>query len=308
MPVDQKCLTLVLVLIFLIVGCNPNKDHLPTEVPIASSTYTPTRAPSETPVPPTAIITPTITLTEFVLAPNLISTSPDGTWTAKVFDLYPTSTMDVIHSDGTIIWNIFHDGEVAGWDESSLRPVHWSVDGKFLYYTVLPFMDGFILFNVYAGLGRLNLETGETEVIFNKGRDLYALAISPDSSYLAYICISEKPRRLVVREMLSGKEEDWIINDRYSQAGTITWAPDSSKLLFQVAEGDSWETVSFSLALVSLTDSSYIEFLQNEAPRLKLIEWLDLHTVLLEDWDQNSWILDISTGILTSLPTPTSSP
>jgi Tol biopolymer transport system component len=216
--------------------------------------------------------------------------------------------MDVVHSDETIVWNVLHDGEETGWYEASLRPVHWSVDGNYLYYTVRSFIDGFILFNFEAGLGRLNLETGETESIFDIGRDLYALSISPDSSSLGYIRTSEQPLRLVIRELSSGKEDDWIINDRYSQAGTITWAPDSRKLLFQEAEGDSWETVSYSLALVSLSDSSFIEFLQNEVPLLKTIEWLDLYTVFLEDWDQNSWTLDTSTGTLTSLPTPTSSP
>jgi hypothetical protein len=108
--------------------------------------------------------------------------------------------------------------------------------------------------------------------------------------------------------MLSGDEEDWIISDRFTQAGTITWAPDSSRLLFQISEGDSLEDVSFSLALVSLFDSSYKEILQLEALRLKTIEWLDLNTVVLEDWDQQSWQLDLSTEILSPLPTSTSSP
>jgi hypothetical protein len=169
-------------------------------------------------------------------------------------------------------------------------------------------MDGFILFRYFVGLGRLNLETGETEVIFETGRDLYALSISPDSSLLGYIDTSKKPRRLVIRELVSGNEDDWIINELYTQAGTITWAPDSSKLIFQQAEGDSLEMVSYSLALVSLTDSSFTELLENEVPRLKTIEWVNLDTVFLEDWDQNMWSLDISTGTIAPLPTPTSTP
>jgi hypothetical protein len=183
-------------------------DLLPIETQMNISTTSSTRIPSETLTQPTITIIPSITSTDWVPDPNMISLSPDGTWKAKVFDLYPLSYMDVIHSDETTVWTLVHNGEETGWYEARLRPVHWSIDGKSLYYTVQPFIDGFILFNVYSGLGRLNLVTGETEVIFDTGRDLYTLSVSPDSSLLGYIKFSDKPLRLAVREMLSGDEED----------------------------------------------------------------------------------------------------
>jgi dipeptidyl aminopeptidase/acylaminoacyl peptidase len=240
--------------------------------------------------------------------PDFFERSPDGLWTASSFDYYPPIRMQVARADGSAAWQVESDGE--GWPEVILRPVHWSIDGRYLYFTLAPFVDGFVLYVSGSGLQRLDLNDGRVAQILAGENQLQSFSVSPDSSRVAYVRSDDDIEWLVVRDMGDGTELEWSLADQPVQAGKITWSPDASELVLLVTQGFSNEEALTDLVLVNLGRLSQETVLHEDPRRFYRIQWTDEHTLYLEDLTVTGWRLDLQTGemVLTPTPIPASQP
>jgi len=274
-------------------AAQPSATHEPTLTPLATA-----RASS----------VPTPTQAEFVPEPDFFERSPDGQWTASSFGIYPPSWMQVELSDGSVVWEVESDGE--GWFEVLLRPVHWSVDGRYLYFTLAPYVDGFVLYMDGSGLQRLDLDDGQvTEVLASEG-ELQSFSISPASDLLAYVRSAEGFEWLILRDLGTGEERQWKLTDAPAQAGSFSWSPNASELVLLVTQGFSQEEALTDLVLVDLRSGTQERLLEQDPRIFYRMLWIDEHTLYLEDWTVTGWSLDLQTGemILTPTPIPTSGP
>ena len=173
-----------------------------TARPAATREFTGAPSPS-----PSASALPAPTRAEYVPEPDFFEPSPDGQWVANSFGYYPPIKLQVARADGSVAWVVESDGE--GWSEVILRPAHWSIDGRYLYFTLAPFVDGFVLYMDGSGLQRLDLENGQvTEVLAGEG-GLQSFSISPDSAQLAYTRSKEGFEWLILRDLATGEERQW---------------------------------------------------------------------------------------------------
>jgi len=249
---------------------------------------------------------PTRTPAELVREPDFFERSPDGQWTASSFDYYPPIRMQVARADGSAAWQVESDGE--GWPEVILRPVHWSIDGRILYFTLAPFVDGFVLYVSGSGLQRLDLRDGRVAQILAGENQLQSFSISPDSSRVAYVRSDDDIEWLVVRDMGDGTELEWSLADQPVQAGKITWSPDASELVLLVTRGFSTEEALTDLVLVNLLSPTEKRVLQEDPRLFHRIQWIDEHTLYMEDLTVTGWRLDLQTGEMVLTPTPIPTP
>lgn len=248
--------------------------------------------PSET-VPPA----------ERVQEPDWFEHSPDGRWAASVFGYYPPVRMEVAQADGSAIWHVEYARD--DWAEVSLRPAHWSREGRYLYYTLRPAIDGFFLYVSGAGLWRLDLTNGAVHEILPGGRQLYSFAVSPDSTRLGFIRRTDAITWLVVRDLFTAQEFQWRLTDERSQAGAITWSADSSRLVVLVTKGLSFEDALSSVVLADLKSHGQKTLLRDDPRLFYRVEWVDARTVYLEDWQAQGWKLDVISEQILPVPTPT---
>jgi len=258
--------------------------------------------------PPEGSTVPTPTPDELGREPDFFERSPDGRWTASSFDYYPPIRMQVGRADGSAAWQVESDGE--GWPEVILRPVHWSIDGRYLYFTLAPFVDGFVLYMSGSGLKRLDLSDGQVAQVLVGENQLQSFSVSPDSSRIAYVRSDEDIEWLVVRDLGDETELLWNLADQPVQAGKITWSPDASELVLLVTRGFSMEEALTDLMLVNLLSPTEKRVLQEDPRIFYRIDWVDEHMLYLEDLNASAWSLDLQTGemTLTATPMPTPGP
>jgi len=273
------------------------------------ATSAPTQEPTRSPRPTaSASPLPTPTRAEFVPEPDFFERSPDGQWVANSFGYYPPIQLQVARADGSVAWEVESDGD--GWSEVILRPAHWSMDGRYLYFTLAPFVDGFLLYMDGSGLQRLDLENGQVmEVLAGEG-ELQCFSFSPDSTQLAYVRSEVDSERLIVRDLATEEELQWKLAAVPVQAGNITWSPDSTGLVLLVTRGFSEGEARTAVVLVTLSSAVPKTVLQEQPRIFYRILWVDEHTVYLEDLTVTGWKLDLQTGemALTVTPVPTPVP
>jgi hypothetical protein len=250
----------------------------------------------------------TPTRDEIISEADFVWRSPDAQWIVGAFGYYPPIEMRVARADGSVTWEVESGGE--GWFEVMLSPVHWSVDGRYLYFTLTPFVDGFVLYMDGSGLQRLDLSNGQvTEILAGQG-ELQAFSISPDSTQLAYVRNEEEAESIILRDLGTGEEQRWEVSSVLAQAGGITWSPDASALVLLVTRGFRWEEARTDLVLLNLRNHTRDVLLEDDPRIFYWIEWIDEHTLYLEDLTVTGWRLDLETGemILTPTPRPTQQP
>jgi dipeptidyl aminopeptidase/acylaminoacyl peptidase len=246
------------------------------------------------------------TRAEFVAEPEFAETSPDGLWTANSFGYYPPIRMEVTGSDGSASWEVVSDGE--GWFEVVLRPEHWSVDGLYLYFTLAPFVDGFILYMDGSGLQRQNLSNGDVTQVLAGNHQLQSFSISPDSTRLVFFRTEEDATWLVVRDLRDGTELQWRLADEAVQAGGIRWSSDGTAFIVRVTDGYSYEDARTTVLLISLQSLAQKTLLADDPRFFWRVEWLDEHTLYLEDMASSGWRLDLRSDEMIPAPTPTAMP
>ena len=294
--------TLLLVAV-LASGCSFPSSVTPARTAQPQSSPPAIQQPTSTTPATPEPAAPTPTRAAFVPEPDFVEPSPDGQWTASAFGYYPPIWLQVERADGFAAWEVGSDGE--GWFEVRLRPVHWSVDGRYLYFTLIPLVDGFVLYTDGSGLQRLDLGDGQVTKILAGEGELQAFSISPDSAQLAYIRNEGEAELLIVRDLGTEEEFQWELSGTLAQAGGITWSPDGSALVLLVTWGFSWEEARTDLVLLNLCSRTQ-EVLLHDDPRIFYrIQWIDEHTVYLEDrLTVTGWSLDLETGEMILTPTP----
>jgi hypothetical protein len=139
--------------------------------------------------------------------------------------------------DGAVKWiaETVTDRDVWGGFEWAI-PLHWSNDGRHLYFSHHVRGDGCISDFRGSDLHRLDLQTGEvTEIVPRVG---YWLALSPDEQTLAYLSFE---RGLVLRDLASGDERQVELDIEADHPETpihksdLLWSPDGNSIVLTVA-------------------------------------------------------------------------
>ncbi|HXF68317.1 MAG TPA: hypothetical protein VNK89_00790 [Thermoflexus sp.] len=276
--------------------------------PTAPSMVTPTPAPSSTAIfTATAIVTPQATAT-----PNLANfrierrsfTSPNGEWEAQTVVALPavsdTATryyvqLKVSKTDGTIEWIIVDKWSEWGLGYTIPQPLHWSHDGRYLYFTNKPVPDGCAVFVNGSDLHRVDLNSGEVVGIIPPV-GLW-LSLSPDETMLAYIGYGN--RGLVIRDLATGMEREVKLNPGEDyQAGHILWSPDGRAIILALAIrpcSTDWAE-STSIVRVDVNTLELMPLLQENKHLFIPVEWATPDQVLLKDKGGDYWLMDATTG------------
>ena len=311
----------LLVIMTACVSCSrsaPPPSVMPADVPTVAATDPPalTPVPTETPtaqatIPPTptvqATISPTATpIIEEMESDTWSSTSPDGEWRAAGMAAFFAgggesyyARLSVTQTDGTAEWVAVDEWSGFGLGYTTPQPFHWSRDGRYLYFTNRPVVDGCGVFVNALDLQRLDLGDGSvSEMAPSLG---LWLSLSPDETTLAYVGYGG--RGLVLRDLLTGIERETVLDPVSSYAaGHVVWSPDGAALVLTLAIrpcfADWAESVSVLRVQVETLEQTT---LIREDERLFITaEWPALERVLLRDDEGNEWWMDASTGALLS--------
>jgi hypothetical protein len=235
-----------------------------------------------------------------------ILVSPDGNWTAYFFSRDQTVDykLTVANFDNTSIWNINQKNDA--YSDAWFTPYRWSQDSRYLYFNIYATIDGNVPFYQGMGLQRLDTRNGQVMEILSSGYsevlgtviiqrwNLAQFSLSPSDDTLAYINKSENGVELIIRDMVTNKEES-IFFDKYSDAGNILWSPKQDYLLL-----DTDPIGFFELVKLDLLTTKSIPVNQNQI--LDPLEWLNNHTILVKEYGGYYFYLDIITTELTPVP------
>lgn len=237
------------------------------------------------------------------------SISPDGQWIAEgiqaspKLEAYQTENVDVLmfytrlilqSIDGKKLWTIVDEWEEVGLGMGTLRPVHWSSDGRNFYYTNVYVPDGCGggPFNNGWDLHKVDLDTGAVSEVISK-IDRW-LAVSPDGTTVAYMWGG-----VVLYDLASGQERKVSIDIGKEYTGKIVWSPDNKLLAvtLAIAVCDTLESAeSTSILLVDVASLEVQTVLSEDKRYLVAEEWLDTAQIVLKDLQGNKWILNTKSG------------
>jgi hypothetical protein len=231
------------------------------------------------------------------------STSPDGAWQA-VGELYLPGdegglyyTRLIVQAvDGSQEWIVVDEWAALALGYTAPRPLRWSADGRYLYYTNVPVPDGCGLFANGSDLQRVDLSSGEvTELVPSVGM---RLALSPDEASLAYVGYGDQG--LVLRDIASGLEREVPLEvlgaATSAAAGAMVWSPDGSTLLLTVALQPCFPQQVHTIVRVDVGTLAQETLVEADARLLITVEWLEVKEVRLEDSAGQTWWLDPWTG------------
>ena len=191
------------------ISDTPKPTSTATITPIPSQTNTITPRPTQT-----ASSTPTITLTPFPFPTpeggNIYGFSPNQEWVAWSIPDFENAAVNLViqNSDSLTIWKVsplFFITNDGAFIDISIKLVHWSIDGRYLYFTHYLPSDG-INFGGTAPLKRLNLKSGNIiQIVQSNGG--FEFSISSNSKYLAYTSFSSSPLKIIFRDLDRGQEK-----------------------------------------------------------------------------------------------------
>ena len=171
-------------------------------------------------------------------------------WTPGIVD-FGTRYTQIIKTDFSRTWTIQHnlfDYSSINRPDAMLAPRRWTADGNYVYLVPIyyPGKSGGnqgIYFYDSNELYRLNLNSGDFEIVLPHTQWGYSYSLSPDDQYLAYSSLNEKSdeKQIVhIRNMYTGAEQAIKLNGNYTLTGAFAWEKDSAKLFFASALS-GWE-------------------------------------------------------------------
>jgi sugar lactone lactonase YvrE len=206
--------------------------------------------------------------------------------------------LKVRSADGAVVWTAWEKTSQFGLGYTTPQPFHWSQDGRYLYFTNLPAIDGCAPFVDGSDLQRLDLTDGDVvEILPNVGST--TLSLSPDEKTLVYTRDDE----LVLRSVPTAKEQRLKID--IGVAGSIVWSPDGEAFMYALAIACD---VASSIVRVDMEPLVQTTLVREYGGELITLGWPETGKVLLKDWDGNYWWMNAATGELTpatNLPTAT---
>jgi hypothetical protein len=243
------------------------------------------------------------------------SLSPNGKWAA--FQCYSErlgTYANVIRTDYLQSWQVSYKDTYAKNHEAAegisalVIPFNWSADERYFYVTIhIDAIDGpgTVLVNGHA-LYRLDLVTGQVSEILPSVPFLsYAMSISPNSRFLAYVKPGETST-FYVRDFQTGEEKTYSLSEEFDIPAFFVWAEDSKKLVFSVAyENFDIGVYSDGMGLFLLNrESDSLTMLIKDPPQLYVAkQWISETEILISIlWDEFSlpdYIFDLETMTLT---------
>lgn len=233
------------------------------------------------------------------------STAPDEQWTAIGLVALPQPGGDqyytelrVKKADGNSEW-----APVAGWSNFGLgyttpRPLQWSPDGRYLYFTNAPVADGCALFVNASDLQRLDLTDGSVKAILPPNTT-WSLALAPDGKTVAY----QKGDELYLLDLETMNDSTIKVEkaEPNAQWGNFVWTPDSQKVAFTIAYQPclppEW---SHSLLVMDTQSATLTTVIEKDPRRLSIVGWMDAQHLLLTDTERALWLLDMDAGAITA--------
>ncbi|MBP6471198.1 MAG: PD40 domain-containing protein [Chloroflexi bacterium] len=239
-------------------------------------------------------------------------TSPDGLWQAIYGLSAPVESGDngqvyraylaVQQVGGNVKWTAVDEWRPYGLGLDYPAPLQWSGDGRYLYFTNRPIVDGCGLFANGSDLWRLDLTDGTyVQLVSYVGT---SIALSPDEQTLAYASFgSGGPRQVILRNVATGAERTINLDDDLpATAGNLVWSPDGARLLATVAYNPclppDW---THSIFLVDVAAATAVPLINHDDRRFTTMGWMDTAVARLIDTDGASWLLDANTGDLTPI-------
>ncbi len=301
-----------------VVACDASASGPTTRTPVHTPSATPTMvsqvittpnainlAPTNAPTMMPAPSAPTPTPIRTTLK---ASVSPDGQWLAQGIAEFHgdqvtyRTQMKVMKREGSTGWAMIQEAPIAlGY--TIPQPLHWSRDGRYVYFTNRPNPDGCSMFINGADLWRINLATGEQQQVMPA--QAIWLTLSPDERMIAYIA-QGRPKKLVLRDIKTGQERETplqVENDAF--AGRIVWASDGSALALTIAE-NSCRTYQWTQGIlhVNTTILAQTMLIPNDARLLQTLDWREPNKILLRDKDGHQYWLNPTTRTLDATAIP----
>jgi hypothetical protein len=285
------------------IGLDPTwTPHITTFTPSPTSiivyTYTPTFTPWPTPTI-TATLHREPTETPYYLKADFpkacqqqfldssTQISPDGIWLAEI--CFDAKGMQISNRTGTetllVPFDEVYSNPMLPDATGSVRPVHWSNDSQFLFFTVDLEADRVIgsISETTSALFRIKLSDGRISQIL--GGYVY-YSFSPTDRRLIEVQESIQPVKIVIHDLKTGMSNTIspVGDPLFSQAGDVIWSQDGLK--FAVVAGYGWsygdktsEQWIHSLIVVDMDNLSQQTIVQ------KIPMWVDIIS-----WDENDLI------------------
>jgi Tol biopolymer transport system component len=174
------------------------------------------------------------------------------------------------------------------------KPIHWSSDGEYLYYTIHPISKRCNFFESGGELMRARLaDKSITDILLDA---VPGIAISPDDRLLAYTTWGPSPN-LVILELSTGEERRIPLDA--DDAGSIVWSPDGKYLVVTLANRTCMPGWEQAIEVIVADTGKQITLTAFNDRLLTAGEWLGENLVLVTDKAGEYWWLDAGTGELT---------
>jgi hypothetical protein len=231
--------------------------------------------------------------------------SPDGKWMAQLTVALPVggasvgdnyyARLQIARTDRAVTWVVVDQWSHFGLGYTTPRPLHWSGDGHYLYFTDAPAPDGCAVFDNGRDLQQVDLTNGHVKEIIPKVARVVSL--SPDDQTLAYIP-GGGPSRLILRSLATGAERQVNLSDeKDAQAGSIVWSPDAQVVILTVAvhpcDPSQWR---YSVVRIDTPTLALKTLIPDDRRSLRTVGWRGVAMVVLQDDAGNQWLIDAVTG------------
>ncbi len=243
------------------------------------------------------------------------SESPDGAWKS----LHCTNDGMGVYSqkDHSKAWyfsyfDVYGSRYQGGIHRGRLAPVHWSDDGKYLYFVAVWSGDGgCVMYDDGSALFKLDLSTGKYIMLIAPTSDFSfgSFSFSNGDAYVAYIGMNaERHAVLTLLDLHSDARTDISLGNRYLEAGNVIWSPDNRRILFSADAGDCGNQIYY-LVLMDLQDRVRTTIAESSLPIPKLLGWNTADRVLVqEETTGNLFYMGLPSGATTPYTGPTLTP